>query len=119
MAGELPPLITRKKLLGSPKRVEPMLSPDGLQLAYLAPDERDVLQIWVRTIGLDDDRCVSKAQRPVQFLRLVLGNRSQNPSAAGMLQVRGILCRCGTCRFVAQPELIRRIKDSAEWRNSA
>jgi hypothetical protein len=67
MVDRLPPLIPREKLLGNPQRIQPMLSPDGLLLAYLAPDDRDVLQIWVRTLGLDDDRCVSKAQRPVQF----------------------------------------------------
>jgi hypothetical protein len=67
MAGELPPLIPRETLLGSPKRWQPRLSPDGVRLAYLAPNERDVLQVWVRTLGQDNGRCVSLAPRPVQF----------------------------------------------------
>jgi hypothetical protein len=67
MAGELHPLIPRETLLGSPKRWQPRLSPDGARLAYLAPNERDVLQIWVRTLGQDNGRCVSLAPRSVQF----------------------------------------------------
>jgi hypothetical protein len=47
----LPPLIPRNVLLGSPKRWQPTISPDGAKLAYLAPDEREILQIWVRTLG--------------------------------------------------------------------
>lgn len=30
-------------------------------------DEREILQIWVRTLGKDDDRCVSNARRSVPF----------------------------------------------------
>jgi Tol biopolymer transport system component len=67
MAAELPPLIPRETLLGSPKRWQPLLSPDGSRLAYLGPNDLDVLQIWVRTLSQDDDRCVSRAPRPVQF----------------------------------------------------
>jgi len=67
MTAEMPPLIPRETLLGSPKRWQPMLSPDGSRLAYLAPNDFDVLQIWVRTLGQDDDRCISSARRPVQY----------------------------------------------------
>jgi dipeptidyl aminopeptidase/acylaminoacyl peptidase len=67
MTAEMPPLIPRETLLGSPKRWQPMLSPDGSRLAYLAPNDLDVLQIWVRTLGKDDDRCISSARRPVQY----------------------------------------------------
>jgi dipeptidyl aminopeptidase/acylaminoacyl peptidase len=63
MAHSLPPLIPRDLLLGSPKRWQPIISPDGATLAYLAPDDRGILQIWVRTLGKDDDRCVSRARR--------------------------------------------------------
>jgi dipeptidyl aminopeptidase/acylaminoacyl peptidase len=67
MGNSLPPLIPRGVLLGSPKRWQPTISPDGAKLAYLAPDEREILQIWVRTFGRNDDRCVSNARRPVSF----------------------------------------------------
>jgi dipeptidyl aminopeptidase/acylaminoacyl peptidase len=55
-AGELPPLIPRTVLFGNPEKTGPQLSPDGRHLAYIAPDDRDVLQVWVRTVGKQDDR---------------------------------------------------------------
>ncbi|MFZ1887739.1 MAG: hypothetical protein WAU33_06890 [Candidatus Binataceae bacterium] len=56
MAAGMPPLIPREVLLGNPKRWQPTISPDGTRIAYLAPDDRGALQIWVRTLGTDDDR---------------------------------------------------------------
>ncbi len=53
---ELPPLISRSILFGNPERTSPRLSPDGKLLAYLAPDDKNVLQVWVRTVGQKDDR---------------------------------------------------------------
>jgi dipeptidyl aminopeptidase/acylaminoacyl peptidase len=58
-SGALPPLIPREILFGNPERVNPQLSPDGKYLAYIAPDERDVLQVWVRTVEGGDDRKVT------------------------------------------------------------
>ena len=51
----LPPLLSRALLFGDPKIRFPRISPDGTQLAYLAP-HRDVLSIWVRTIDAPGDR---------------------------------------------------------------
>jgi len=51
---ELPPLIPRKVLFENAVKAAPLLSPDGARLAYLAPDDRDVFQIWVQTIGRND-----------------------------------------------------------------
>ncbi|MBZ8181890.1 S9 family peptidase [Oscillatoria salina] len=48
---QLPPLIPRQILFGNPERVSPKLSPDGKYLAYIAPDEKNVLQVWLKTIG--------------------------------------------------------------------
>lgn len=56
---DLPPLIPREVLFGNPERTSPRLSPDGLRLAWLAPDTNNVLQVWVKTIGKDDDRIVT------------------------------------------------------------
>jgi dipeptidyl aminopeptidase/acylaminoacyl peptidase len=56
---ELPPLIPRDVLLGNPERSHPEISPDGKYLAYLAPDTKNVLQVWVRTIGQQDDRILT------------------------------------------------------------
>jgi dipeptidyl aminopeptidase/acylaminoacyl peptidase len=59
VAGELPPLIARDLLFGNPERTSPALSPDGARLAWLAPDTNNVLQVWVKTVGKDDDRIVT------------------------------------------------------------
>lgn len=55
-ATNLPPLIPREILFGNPERSSPRLSPDGKYLAYIAPDENNVLQVWLRTVGQQDDR---------------------------------------------------------------
>jgi dipeptidyl aminopeptidase/acylaminoacyl peptidase len=56
---ELPPLIPRAVLFGNPEKASPQLSPDGKYLAYIAPDAKDIQQVWVRTIGKDDDRALT------------------------------------------------------------
>src|SRR6516165_136598 len=56
---ELPPLIPRKVLFGNPVKAAAQLSPDGKQLAFLAPDKNDVLQVWVQTVGKDDAAVVT------------------------------------------------------------
>ena len=55
-APTLPPLIPREILFGNPERSSPRLSPDGKYLAYIAPDENNVLQVWLSTVGQQDDR---------------------------------------------------------------
>ncbi|HSP15773.1 MAG TPA: S9 family peptidase [Thermoanaerobaculia bacterium] len=59
LGAELPPLIPRDVLFGNPERTTPQISPDGKRLAWLAPDRKNVLQVWVKTIGKDDDRAVT------------------------------------------------------------
>jgi dipeptidyl aminopeptidase/acylaminoacyl peptidase len=56
---EQPPLIPRDVLFGNPERVSPKLSPDGKRLAWIAPDKKNVLQVWVKTVGKDDDKVVT------------------------------------------------------------
>jgi dipeptidyl aminopeptidase/acylaminoacyl peptidase len=58
-----PPLIPRKVLFGNPVKAAPLISPDGKRLAYLAPDDRDVLQVWVQTVGKDDARKVTSDKK--------------------------------------------------------
>jgi dipeptidyl aminopeptidase/acylaminoacyl peptidase len=67
MPAEMAPLIPREVMLGNPERSQPTLSPDGKRLAYLAPNEGDDLQIWLRTLGESDDRCVSAAPQSIPF----------------------------------------------------
>ncbi len=62
MPPELPPLIPREHLFGNPDRTRPEVSPNGASLAYLAPHE-GVLNIWVRSIGENNDRPVTRDRR--------------------------------------------------------
>src|SRR5438105_15926242 len=56
---DLGPLIPREVLFGNPEKAAPSISPDGTRLAWLAPDKKNVLQVWVKTIGKDDDKMVT------------------------------------------------------------
>ncbi|MGZ3428401.1 MAG: S9 family peptidase, partial [Polyangia bacterium] len=58
-AAEPPPLIPRDVLFGNPERTSPHISPDGKKLAWLAPDKKNVLQVWVKTVGKSDDKIVT------------------------------------------------------------
>jgi dipeptidyl aminopeptidase/acylaminoacyl peptidase len=56
---ELPPLIPREVLVGNPEKAAPQISCDGTRLSYLAPSDKGVLNVWVRTIGKTDDTQVT------------------------------------------------------------
>jgi dipeptidyl aminopeptidase/acylaminoacyl peptidase len=58
-AADLPPLIPRDILFGNPEKANPQISPDGKYLTYLAPDKKNVLQLWIRTIDKADDRALT------------------------------------------------------------
>jgi len=65
---ELPPLIPREVLFGNPVKATPHISPDGTRLAYLAPSDKGVLNVWVRTIGKDDDtQLTNDTHRGIRF----------------------------------------------------
>src|ERR1035438_4089605 len=53
------PLIPRGVLFGNPEKISPQLSPDGRYLAYIAPDSKNVLQVWLRVIGRDRDQVLT------------------------------------------------------------
>ncbi|HJZ56546.1 MAG TPA: S9 family peptidase [Gemmataceae bacterium] len=59
-SAQLPPLIPREVLFGNPDRAGPKISPTGKHLAYLRPDDKNVLQVWVRTVGKEDDHPVTE-----------------------------------------------------------
>ena len=59
LPAQMPPLISRDVLFGNPERANPKLSPDGQRLAWIAPDKKNVLQVWVKTVGKDDDKMVT------------------------------------------------------------
>jgi len=54
-----PELIPRKVLFGNPVKTDPQISPDGKMMAYTAP-VNNVLNVWVKTIGKEDDRAVTR-----------------------------------------------------------
>jgi dipeptidyl aminopeptidase/acylaminoacyl peptidase len=56
---ELPPLIPRETLFGNPEKTSPQLSPDGKRIAWLGPDKKNVLQVWVQTVGQKDEKIVT------------------------------------------------------------
>src|SRR5947209_616647 len=60
---ELPPLIPREVLFGNPVKAAPQISPDGKRLSYVAPDKKNVLQVWVQTLGQDDPRQVTNDRK--------------------------------------------------------
>lgn len=55
---DVPPLIPLELFLSNPEQKNPQFSPDGKQLAYLAP-ANNVTNVWIKTIGKDDDRPVT------------------------------------------------------------
>ncbi len=55
---DLPTLIPRADLFGNPEKAQGRISPDGTKMSYLAP-ENGVLNVWVRTIGQQDDKVVT------------------------------------------------------------
>lgn len=56
---KLPPLIPRDVLFGNPERAGTQISPDGKHLSYLAPDDKNVLQVWVRSRDKDDAKKIT------------------------------------------------------------
>ena len=65
---QLPPLIPREVLFGNPVKASPQLAPDGARLSYLAPSEKGVLNVWVKTLGKDDDAMVTNdTHRGIRF----------------------------------------------------
>ena len=56
------PQIPLTVLFSNPEKTHPMISPDGNQLAYCAPVD-GVLNVWVKTLGKDDDHAVTHQTR--------------------------------------------------------
>ncbi|HEY9862838.1 MAG TPA: S9 family peptidase [Candidatus Obscuribacterales bacterium] len=67
-ATELPPLIPRELLFGNPERTSPSLSPEGKYLAYIAPDEKNILQVWLKTVGQEETQALTRdPKRGIRF----------------------------------------------------
>lgn len=48
LKNDAPTLIPRDLLFGNPEKASPKISPDGTKLAFVAPDQKNVLNVWVR-----------------------------------------------------------------------
>jgi len=64
-----PPLIPRSILFGGSSRLQPSLSPDGRNVAYLAADDAGVLNVWCGDWLTRDFRLVSAGQRDIRDYR--------------------------------------------------
>lgn len=61
-------LIPRKILFGNSEKTLARISPDGKKLAYLASDENNVLNVWVRDLSIpgSDEKVTSETKRGIQ-----------------------------------------------------
>ncbi len=59
-------LIPRDLLFGNPERTRPSLSPNGASLAWLAPDDKNVLQVWVQPLGAKDTVVTADKKRGIR-----------------------------------------------------
>jgi dipeptidyl aminopeptidase/acylaminoacyl peptidase len=66
---ELPPLIPREVLFGNPEKTGPQISLDGKLIAYLRPDDKNVLQVWVYPADKKADDAVAVTQDPKRGIR--------------------------------------------------
>lgn len=60
-------LIPRRLLFGNPEKTSPKISPDGTKLGYLAPDDKGVLNVWIRDLkqSVKDQKVTSDTNRGV------------------------------------------------------
>lgn len=74
-AAPAPELIPRDVLFGNPVKTSPQISPNGQMMAYLAPVD-NILNVWVKTVGQDDDRAVTHdANRGIRIFFWAADNR--------------------------------------------
>jgi dipeptidyl aminopeptidase/acylaminoacyl peptidase len=65
---KLPALIPREILFGNPERSHPEVSPDGAQIAWLAPDKNEVLNVWASAIdGKNRHLITNEPHRPIAW----------------------------------------------------
>ena len=62
-SGEKNSLIPREIIFGNPVKDQPQISPDGTMLSYLAPSKSGVSNVWINTIGKNDDRMITNDEK--------------------------------------------------------
>ena len=68
-------LIPREILFGNPPKDQPEISPDGMRLSYLAPSDKGVQNVWVKTIGKDDDRSIPTTKSKASIFTVGFNNK--------------------------------------------
>jgi hypothetical protein len=61
---EPPALIPRELLFGETAKSPEQISPDGSRIAYIAPDDKKTLQLWVKTTGKEDGKQLTHEKLP-------------------------------------------------------
>lgn len=60
-------LIPRDVLFGNATRALPQISPDGTRLAYLAPSDKGVMNVWIRALDREDSsQATNEPQRGIR-----------------------------------------------------
>ena len=72
---ELPALIPREILFGNAERSHPELSPEGDQLAWLAPD-KGVVNVWVSSLAGANPHAVTAIRDTSSIFKTTAGTRS-------------------------------------------
>ncbi|MGI8957456.1 MAG: TolB family protein [Chthoniobacterales bacterium] len=63
---ELPPLIPREILFGNAERSDPQVAPAGDRIAWRAPDQKGVINVWVGSIdGANAKAVTNETHRPI------------------------------------------------------
>lgn len=50
-------------MFGNPERAKPRLSSDGKYIAYIAPDDRNILQVWLREVDREEAQKLTNDKR--------------------------------------------------------
>jgi hypothetical protein len=68
-------IIPREIIFGNPDKTHAQISPDAGYLAYLASSEKGVLNVYIRTIGLEDDVMITSDEyRGIRFYTWTYNN---------------------------------------------
>ncbi|MBN1410397.1 MAG: S9 family peptidase [Spirochaetales bacterium] len=69
-------LIPRKVIFDNPAKTGVQLSPNGDKITYLAPSEKNVLNVWIKSSDKDDDRMITADDyRGIRFYTWALNGR--------------------------------------------
>lgn len=59
-------MIPREVLFGNPGKTAPMISPDGKTLGFLAPDQKNVMNVWIKDLGRSEETLITSDEHGIQ-----------------------------------------------------